>query len=156
MGEKIIYRPAKFEALLDKLIEKGLFETYQAAMTFAAAVGWHFVKQREQKGKAGKDIRWSVFESANDDAFIHALALAEFGSIDILGRDRQNDDEDSIKIFEEYATAGLEYIQDHCVDVPGDTFDNLLSLIAEVIRTPKNITPGLEGLPPEAIDFFEL
>jgi dnd system-associated protein 4 len=155
MGEKTIHRSAKFEVLIDKLTEQGPFETKQAAMTFAAAVGWHFVKKREPKGKPGKEIRWSVFESANNDAFIHALALAESGSIEILDRARQDED-DSITIFEEYATAGFQYIQDHCVDAPGDILDNLLSLIAQVSSKQENITPGLEGLPPEALEVLGL
>ncbi|NJK68552.1 MAG: DNA phosphorothioation-associated protein 4 [Microcoleus sp. SU_5_3] len=145
MAEKFITRPAKFEKLIDRLTEQGPFETKQAAMTFAAAVGWYFVRKRDPRGKGSQEIRWNVVESSNDDAFIHALALAESDSIEILGRDRQKDEDDPIKVFEEYATAGFQYIQDKCVDVPGDLLDNLLDLIAEVNTSPSDPPPGLEG-----------
>lgn len=156
MAEKIIIRPTKFEPLIDKLTEsgQGIFETKQAAMTFAAAVGWYFVRKREARGGHGKEIRWSVFEGNNDDTFIYALALAESESIEILGRDRKEGEDDPIKVFEEYATAGLQYIQDKCVDVPGDLLDNLLSLIAEVNTSSTQPPPGLEGLTSEALDFL--
>jgi dnd system-associated protein 4 len=154
MAEKFITRPAKFEKLIDILTEQGPFETKQAAMTFAAAVGWYFVRKREPRGKGSHEIRWSVVESSNDDAFIHALALAESDSIEILGRDRAENEDDPIRVFEEYATAGLQYIQDKCVDAPGDLLDNLLNLIAEVNTSPVAPPPGLEGLTPEALDFL--
>ena len=156
MAEKFITMPADFEQLIDKLKEEGPFETNKAVMNFAAAVGWYFVKKREPRGKGthGREIRWNVFESSNDDAFIHVLALAESESIEILGRDRQKGEDDPIKVFEEYATAGLQYIQDKCVDVPGDLLDNLLDLIAEVNASPVAPPPGLEGLTPEALDFL--
>ncbi len=154
MAERIIVRPEKFEKLIEKLTEQGLFETKQAAMTFAAAVGWYFVGKREFRGKAGEGIRWSVFERNNDDAFIHALALTESESIEILGRDRQEKDDDPVKVFEEYATAGLQYIQEKCVDAPGDVLDNFLSLIAEVNSNTAEPPPGLEGLTSEALDFL--
>ncbi len=153
MAEKFITRPAKFEKLIDILTEPGLFETKQAAMTFAAAVGWRFAR-REERGKGGNEIRWNVVETSNDDAFIHALALAESDAIEILGRDRAENDDDPIRVFEEYATAGLQYIQDKCVDAPGDLLDNLLNLIAEVNTSPVAPPPGLEGLTPETLDFL--
>jgi dnd system-associated protein 4 len=154
MAEKFITRPAKFEKLIDILTEPGPFETKQAAMTFAAAVGWRFARKREARGKAGNEIRWNVVETSNDDAFIHALALAESDAIEILGRDRAENEDDPIRVFEEYATAGLQYIQDKCVDAPGDLLDNLLNLIAEVNTSPVAPPPGLEGLTPEALDFL--
>ena len=154
MAEKFITRPAKFEKLIDILTEPGLFETKQAAMTFAAAVGWRFARKREARGKGGNEIRWNVFETSNDDAFIHALALAESDAIEILGRDRAENEDDPIRVFEEYATAGLQYLQDKCVDAPGDLLDNLLNLIAEVNTSPVAPPPGLEGLTPETLDFL--
>lgn len=153
MVERRIYRPAKYEKIIEKLTDDGFFETKQAVMMFAAATG-HYLGKREHRDKAGEGIRWSTFEGNNDDAFIHALALAESGAIDILGRDRQEEDDDPIKVFEEYATAGLQYIQDKCVNAPGDVLDNLLSLIAEVNINLSDPPPGLEGLTPEALDFL--
>lgn len=155
MAEKFITRPAKFEKLIDILTEQGPFETKQAAMTFAAAVGRCFARKREPRGKGGNEIRWNVVETSNDDAFIHALALAESDSIEILGRDRRAENEDDpITVFEEYATAGFQYIQDKCVDAPGDLLDNLLSLLAEVNTKADAPPPGLEGLTSEALDFL--
>ena len=154
MGERSIYRPAKFEKLIDKLLEQKIFETKQAVMMFAAAVGWYFIGKREPRGKAEHGIRWEIFERNNDDVFIHALALAESESLDILGRDHQEEEDDPIKVFEEYAAAGLEYIQTHCVDAPGDMLDNFLSLLAEVDKNTVEPPPGLEGLPSEALDFL--
>lgn len=157
MNGNRIYRPAQFEKLIDYLTgDEGIFETKQAVMMFAAAVGWHFVRKRQPRGKAGESIRWDTFQGNNDDAFIHALALVDSESIEILGRDSDGQEDDPIKVFEEYATAGLQYIEDKCVKVPRDLslLDNFLHLIAEVNTYSPEPPPDLEGLSSEALDFL--
>lgn len=154
MTEKRIYRPEKFETLIDKLIEQKIFDTKQAVMMFAAATGWH-IQQREPRGQPGEVIRWDIFERNNDDAFVLALALAETQSLEILGRDRHEQEDDPTKVFEEYATAGLRYVKETCFDAPGDLLDNLLSLINRVNNANyKDRTPDLDALTPEDLDLL--
>jgi dnd system-associated protein 4 len=154
MVEKRIYRPKEFEMLIEKLIEQKIFETKQAVMMFAAATGW-YIKRREPRGQAGEVIRWDIFETNNDDCFVLALALAETQSLEILGRDRHEIEEDPTKVFEEYAKAGLRHIKETCFDAPGDLFDNFLSLINRANNdNDEDLTPNLDNLTPEDLDLL--
>lgn len=153
MIDRRIYRPQKFEALVEELTEQKIFETKQAVMMFAAATGW-YIKQREPRSQASEVIKWDIFERNNDDAFVLALALAETDSLAILGRDRNEIDDDPTKIFEEYATAGLQYIKETCFDAPGDLLDNLLSLINRVNANTDDKKSDLSNLTPEDIDLL--
>lgn len=139
--------PARFDDLIDKLVfqKDSPFETKQALMMFAAAIGYSIVGKREPIEKAGEGIDWGIFERRQDTSFIYALALADKESIAILGQENQDED-DLITIFEEYAAAGLQYIKQHCVDVPGNALDNLLSFLADARMRHSDPPPGLDGL----------
>lgn len=71
--------PREYEPLIDKLVDNGVFETKQAAMMFAAALGKRFAG-RKPRGSPGDGIRWYIFEKAGDEAFVNSLALAEKNS----------------------------------------------------------------------------
>ena len=134
--------PERYEKALVALTSSHPFDTKQAAMMFTAGLGY-YLRKREQLGKAGEGVRWEVFERSQDAAFIYALGLDETKAIAVLSGEGE---EDLVKIFEEYATAGLQYIQENFLDRPGDTLDNILLLLADARRTDKGAVPGLEGL----------
>jgi dnd system-associated protein 4 len=142
MDDRRLRPPETGEATLGTLVENGVFETKQNALTFAAALGFYLGK-REPIQKAGEGIRWQVFERSQDAAFIYSLGLAEAGVIHILGLEQ----EDALaEIFEQYASGGLKYIAENFIDRPGDILDNLLLLIADARKAATGPIPGLEGL----------
>ena len=134
--------PERYEKALDTLTGGRLFDTKQAAMMFAAGLGY-YLRKRETLGKAGEGVRWQVFERSQDAAFIYALGLDETKAITVLSSEKE---EDLVTIFEEYATAGLQHIQEHFIDRPGDVLDNILLALADARRADTGIAPGLEGL----------
>ena len=144
--------PKEYERpIIDKLIEHGLFETKQAAMMFAAALGKRFTGRKELSSR-GDGIRWYIFEKAGDDAFINSLALAEKQDISVLDPE-QDQGEDVQTIFEEYANAGFEYLKQHVVDAPGDFLENALAIVQKCQGTHQP-TPGLEGIDSSALELL--
>lgn len=142
MDDRRLRPPESGEATLDTLVQNRIFETKQNALTFAAALGY-YLGRREPINKAGEGIRWQVFERSQDAAFIFSLGLADDGAINILGLEREDD---LAATFEEYAAAGLKYIEEKFIDRPGDILDNLLLLLADARKVSSGPIPGLEGL----------
>jgi dnd system-associated protein 4 len=134
--------PAALESTLETLTDERNFETRQSALTFAAALGF-YLKKNEPIQKGGEGIRWQVFERSQDAAFIYSLALAERDTIDVL---RAENEEDLATIFEEYAAAGLRYLQDKIIGRPGDALDHLLLILADARSSATSPVPGLDGL----------
>lgn len=145
--QRRVYPPKEYEiSVLDKLTDIGpgskvkVFQTKQKALMFAAALG-KFRGNREEIEKRGNGIRFDIFENAIDDGFVNALAVAEVGDLKILSPDKQGE---RIKIFEEYAHAGLKEIEDVCFKKEGDPLVNLVSLIDEARSSSEEI----EGVDP--------
>jgi dnd system-associated protein 4 len=110
-------------------VDNGVFETKQAAMMFAAALGKRFTG-RKPRGAPGDGIRWYIFEKAGDEAFVNSLALAEKNDIKVLDPD-VGEGEDVQAIFEEYAAGGFQYLKQHVVDSPGDLLENALAIVQQ-------------------------
>lgn len=146
-----VHPPEKYEGLLDNLVNKEhCFETKHAAMMFAAALGYYLQREAEL-GKAGEGIRWQIFERTQDTPFMFALALARDGSISVLEETRRDD---LVEAFEQYAAAGLQYLQENVVAKPGEVLDNILLLMAEARKQYAPPVPGLEALSPADMDLL--
>lgn len=145
MSEPRRIRPPKeYEALMDKLIDGGIFETKQAMMMFAASLGRRFTGPKPL-GSPGEGIRWYIFEKAGDDAFVNALALVYKNDINVLDPDG-GEGEDVQSIFEQYASGGFQYIKQHVVDAPGDFLYNALAIVQQFQMTQQPSPAGLEGI----------
>ncbi len=110
--------PKQYDAFIETLVNDGVFETKQAVMMFATAVGYRF-GSRQKLDSGGEGIRWSVFEKNRDDAFINALALAAKKDLAVLDPDAAQGDE-LATIFEEYAAGGFDYLERYVKDTPGE------------------------------------
>lgn len=142
-------RPApprgEYDDLLNRLTEQNtsgirVFETKQKGMMYAAALGYALKKRVPLASKATA-IRYDVFQSAFDDGFIRALAVAETGDLKVLGEDREDE---RIDIFEEYAHGGLEEMHRICISQEGDPLDNLIRRTLE-IRASGSEIPGIDA-----------
>lgn len=137
--------PRHMDEVLTRLCEPNtrgerVFESKQKAMMFAAALGFSS-KRRLKIDLKAPGIRYEVFQSAFDDAFVDALAVAETGSLEVLDEERADE---RIEIFEEYAHGGLEEMQRICFAQEGDPVDNLIRCTMEVRMTETEI-PGIDA-----------
>lgn len=145
--------PKEYEKpIIDKLVDANLFETKQAVMMFAAALGKRYVGRKPLSAR-GDGIRWHIFEKASDDAFVNAIALVEKNDVHVLDPESGNG-EDVQTIFEEYAAGGFQYLKQHIVDAPGDFLENALSIVQQFLLTQQPTSPGLEGLDGNALELF--
>lgn len=90
----------------------GPFQTYVDVILFAAALGVKR-KKRVPLVEFTKDldpIRRDYFDNNKCELVINLLAISEKQDPNILA-DNEQSDEKRIKIFEEYANAGLEILQ---------------------------------------------
>lgn len=150
MSEGRISPPADYESLLDQLTESSsplsggrdfpLFDTKQKALMFAAALGRH-LDRRQPLDKKGTAIRYDIFQRALDDEFISALSVADEGTLEILDPNRSDE---RIRIFEEYAHAGLAEIKSRCVDQDGDPLQLLAQLIEEAQVVDSDEVTGID------------
>ena len=104
-------RPQEHAVLIEVLQEEAGFTTYRDVLLFAAAVGWGQDRRVPLKGSAGEGIRLEVLTNpAYSDSLISMIAVnAVSDDPEILDAARL---EERIRIFEEYANGGLEYIQE--------------------------------------------
>ncbi|MEU7222878.1 DNA phosphorothioation-associated protein 4 [Streptomyces chrestomyceticus] len=103
-------RPAQHEDLLDDLTGKGgPFRSLVEALMFAAALGQQ-KSRRENFDKTGEPIRLALMEGRlYGDVLIDMLAAVDMqNDPKILSDDRLDE---RVRIFEEYANGGLNYIR---------------------------------------------
>jgi dnd system-associated protein 4 len=109
-GDIRVRRPQQYEALMQELREEAAFATFRDILLFAAAVGAH-VKRRVPFTGSGEPIRYETLkEPAFAETLINMIAASEVGDDpEILDSARAGE---RVRIFEEYANGGLEYIQE--------------------------------------------
>lgn len=106
-----VRRPQAHEALMQELQNEGSFPTYRDILLFAAAVGFSQERRLPFTGTSGDPIRYETMTiPAFSDTLINMLAANEVPEDpEVMDGSRI---EERVKIFEEYANGGLEYIQD--------------------------------------------
>ena len=127
----------EIEKLLGDIADT-LGTTKQKVVMLAAALGKKR-GQREPLTKRGEGIRWDIFQSAVDDGFIKAMAVAEGGTLNVLG-----DPDSCITIFEEYAHAGLMELG-RIWTRSEDKLDELLRITAEARYETAADIPGIDA-----------
>lgn len=106
-----IRRPQQHELLLKELQEDGGFGTFRDILLLAAAVGYKFSRRASFAESAGDPIR---YETLTGPAF--SEALVNMIAANVVQDDPEIMDgpriDERIKIFEEFANGGLEFIQE--------------------------------------------
>ncbi|MEV7689057.1 DNA phosphorothioation-associated protein 4 [Streptomyces bungoensis] len=121
-------RPAAHEDLISALAGKeGPFNAMVDVLMFAAVLGRNKGK-REPFDKAGEAIRLALIEGRQyGDVLIDMIAVAEEpDDPKILADERQPD---RVKIFEEYANGGLNYIQGEINASGGHDYVSIISTL---------------------------
>lgn len=114
--------------LLDQLVEDRLFETFEKAVVFAAAIGFRLNREAEVQPPepGGREIPLGVFRNADDESFINALAVTCRDNLDVLMSKRS---EERLEILEFFAGLGLDHIKETCYQPGRDPLDGMLDLI---------------------------
>lgn len=111
-GDVRVRRPQQYEALMQELREEAAFTTFRDILLFAAAVGAHVGRRVGFTKTAGDPIRYepTMKEPAFSETLINMIAASEIANDpEILDSARLGE---RVRIFEEYANGGLEYIQE--------------------------------------------
>lgn len=129
-----IRRPDNLEAVVDRLTsqkytetETPVFQTIMDLLIFAAGVGVQ-QKRRTAVPSTGRGIPVRIFEGNQKDGYLYLVALAT--KQDPSALEAVNDDE-TAKIFEEYAAGGLEQIAEWLSKDGGD-FSGVGTLLAQM------------------------
>lgn len=103
-----VRRPKQYDSLLNILKDKeeGVFSTLKSALVFAAAVGFKQQLKIEFL-ETSEPINFNLFNDFKDKPFIYAMALTEFDDVGYLREDKFLE---TIRLFEEYAAGGLQYL----------------------------------------------
>jgi dnd system-associated protein 4 len=109
-GDVRVRRPQQYEALMQELRDEAAFPTFRDILLFAVAVGCH-VKRRVPFNSSGEPIRYETLkEPLFSETLINMIAASEVADDpEILDSTRAGE---RVRIFEEYANGGLEYIQE--------------------------------------------
>jgi dnd system-associated protein 4 len=109
-GDVRVRRPQQFEALMQELRDEAAFSTFRDILLFAAAVGCQ-VKRRLPFDSSGEPIRYETLkEPMFSETLINMIAANEVADDpEVLDSTRASE---RVRIFEEYANGGLEYIQE--------------------------------------------
>jgi dnd system-associated protein 4 len=105
-----VRRPHEHERLMTELREDAAFPTFRDVLLFAAAVGVYQQRRFAFASAAGDPIRYETLTAPNfADALISMIATRETDDAEIMDNRRL---EERVRIFEEYANGGLDYIQE--------------------------------------------
>jgi dnd system-associated protein 4 len=145
-----VRRPDSQEPLVErltsaKMTEVGtpVFETIMDLLIFAASVGFA-VGRRSPVPVSGKAVPVRIFENNNKEGYIFMLALAETKDPSVLAV--ENDDE-TVRIFEEYAAGGLEEIASWLAANPTD-ISGVQALISRIqAQLPERAAPSTNPSP---------
>ena len=114
-----VNRDRKYEHIVQKLVEdrdSGIFNFNKDLMVFAAMVG-HCFNKKVSLSSDKIPITLGTYSSTEDDGFIYLLALMENRNAKCL---KDQNIQESIKIFEEYCNGGLDLINDWFQSNPAD------------------------------------
>lgn len=145
-----VRRPDALEPVVERLTsarmtESGtpVFETIMDLLIFAAGVGLT-KKRRSAVPGSGKAVPVRIFENNNKEGYIFMVALAE--KKDPVALAVEHDDE-TVRIFEEYAAGGLEEIAEWLGENPTD-ISGVQALVSKMqAQMPADATEGKNPSP---------
>ena len=122
-----VNRSRKHEDMVQRLAiqqhpvtKRSLFLTIRELMCFAAMLGYSKGQREKLDRKVGvEDIAIQVFEANDSTDFIYLISLAEQKSLDAI---KEENEDDAVTIFEEYANGGLEIIAEWIRNSPDDPY----------------------------------
>ena len=132
-----IRRPKQFEDMLKKLCqeENRIFLTYKDALVFSACLGFSR-NQRQAFEKTSEPVGLHIFKGDYDAAILNCIGLSVTGDPHIMGSEREAE---RIRLFEEFACAGLQIIEEEIYKGAGTWDQLLLSLVASQAKPETSV-----------------
>lgn len=106
-----------------------IFPTMAEAINFAALVGFRAERRRPIENARKDPIRSQIFESNQLQGYIYLMAVANTGDIEIL---RDENFEESVQLYEEYAFGGFSEIEDWGKETGKPLFERILNEMTKV------------------------
>lgn len=132
-GDVRTRRPPDHETLVQELRDDGGFPTYRDVLLFAAAIGARFDRHSSFTGGVG-DIR---FETLTEP--LYAKTLVNMIAANVHPEDPEILDDarvvERVRIFEEYANGGLEYIQEQVNTRSQPPEEVVVALVIEALES---------------------
>ncbi|OBC03474.1 hypothetical protein A5784_14805 [Mycobacterium sp. 852013-50091_SCH5140682] len=125
---------------MQEMQSEAKFPTYRDILLFAAAIGFHQQRRVPFTASSGDPIRYEVLTTPGfSDTLINMIAA------NVVSDDPEIMDgtrlEERIKIFEEFANGGLEYIQEQ-INVRRQPVDLVvINLVTEVLSDERGAKP---------------
>ncbi|ACQ93202.1 conserved hypothetical protein [Tolumonas auensis DSM 9187] len=139
-----VRKPEKFEGLLKQLKEEEkIFSSYKDILIFAACLA-KSRQVREPFLKSSEPIPLHIFSGEFDMAVINAIAITEQNDYEIQFLSEENQ-ERKIMIFEEYAAAGLQIIEDEVLSRGKSVLESFIELLADE-EADKNLLGDISSL----------
>ena len=136
-----IRRPEQHAQLMAELQKEALFPTFRDILLFAAAVGYRHDRRTHFSDATGDPIRYETLTTpAFSDTLINMIAAnVVTADPEIMDPTRL---EERVKIFEEFANGGLEFIQEQ-VNVRHQPVDLVvLDLVTETLADDAGARPA--------------
>lgn len=115
-----------FKDLCTNRKNQQVFDTYKDLLMFSASLGYKENKRIAFDKSDLDPVRLSIFSGIYDQTMFNFIAIATNNEPKILSS--ENEDE-RIKMFEEYANGGLSIIKDLVYNKPGNWEGHLLNMI---------------------------
>lgn len=138
-----IYRNKEHGDIIKLLLEKNTalgvaaFPTIKSLQCFAAVLGFDQKRRKKLDRSNVENIEWHTFNNDNLTHYIYLIALAESSDINVLKFDIEKPDnasnqecENMMEIFEEYANGGFEIIRGWLNKSPADPYGAKALLVA--------------------------
>lgn len=135
-----VRRPQQHEALMQELQQDAKFPTYRDILIFAAAVGFRQERRMPFNDAFGDPIRYETLTVPSfSDALVGMIA------VNVVADDPEIMDgtrlDERVRIFEEYANGGLDYIQEQ-VNVRSQPAERVvLDLVTEALAEEGGAKP---------------
>ena len=132
---KRIFREFNNEEIVQQLSgEGGIFRHIWQILLFSAALGIAKNKKRPVEKNKAKELREEVFSDAHWEGFKYLMSLVETGNTDCL-RAKEEEQNEMIKNFEEYANIGLHYLNRRISETNNEDLDLFIEMLMNVDAT---------------------
>ena len=132
--------PADLEgSVVEPLLASGYFRRKFEVMAFAAALAYALGLPPREVGVTGEGIRLSIFRANRQEVGIDLIGIDVSRDLTAISDDRL---EERVRVFEQYAAAGLLYLQEQCFEASNDVLAGLIRVVERtVIRQPEDDLP---------------
>jgi len=137
-----VRRSPEYDEILNAFREKKIFSAYKDALLFAACLGFNR-KKRVQFSKTSEMVHLVNFRDEYNESIINILAVAEKSDLFLMNK---NNEEEKIRIFEEYACGGLEIIKSEVWETNSDLGKGLELLIMQEIDDEDKVLSDITGI----------